>query len=82
MRTLLRVAGIGAWAGLAVAMGMGGWNFKQVGMAAYSEELLKKWPLPFYISPSGTDIGRPGHTLCSWAERVRSWGGWSRRWWR
>lgn len=39
-----------------VAMGMGGWNFEQCGMAAYSEELLRRWPLPFYISPAGADI--------------------------
>ncbi|NQU23111.1 MAG: nucleoside hydrolase [Candidatus Nealsonbacteria bacterium] len=43
-----------------VAMGMGGWNFQQVGMSAYSEELLKKWPMPFYISPSGVDV-KTGH---------------------
>jgi hypothetical protein len=45
-----------------VAMGMGGWNFQQMGMAAYSRELLEKWPRPFYISPSGKDI-RTGHRL-------------------
>jgi hypothetical protein len=39
-----------------VAMGMGGWNFQQMGMSAYTQELLDKWPLPFYISPSGADI--------------------------
>jgi hypothetical protein len=39
-----------------VAMGMGGWNFQQMGMSAYSAELLEKWPLPFYISPSGKDV--------------------------
>jgi hypothetical protein len=45
-----------------VAMGMGGWNFQQMGMAAYSQELLEKWPRPFYISPSGKDI-QTGHRL-------------------
>ncbi len=39
-----------------VAMGTGGWNFKAMGMAEYSQELLDKWPLPFYISPSGRSI--------------------------
>ena len=39
-----------------VAMGTGGWNFEAVGMSAYSAELLKKWPLDFYISPSGKTI--------------------------
>ena len=39
-----------------VAMGTGGWNFRQMGMSAYSKELLEKWPMPFYISPSGADI--------------------------
>ncbi len=39
-----------------VAMGTGGWNFKAVGMSAYSQELLEKWPMPFYISPAGKDI--------------------------
>ena len=39
-----------------VAMGLGGWNFQQMGMSAYSKELLETWPLPFYISPSGADI--------------------------
>jgi hypothetical protein len=37
-------------------MGTGGWNFQQMGMAAYSQELLEKWPTPFYISPSGREI--------------------------
>jgi hypothetical protein len=45
-----------------VAMGMGGWNFKQMGMAAYSQELLQKWERPFYISPAGTEI-ITGHRL-------------------
>ena len=39
-----------------IAMGTGGWNFKACGMAAYSEELLDKWPVPFYISPAGKKI--------------------------
>jgi hypothetical protein len=39
-----------------VAMGTGGWNFQAVGMAAYSQELLDKWPMPFYISPAGRQI--------------------------
>ena len=39
-----------------VAMGTGGWNFQQMGMAAYSKELLEKWPVHLYISPSGADI--------------------------
>lgn len=39
-----------------VAMGMGGWNFEQCGMAAYCQELLQRWPLPFYISPAGEEI--------------------------
>jgi hypothetical protein len=43
-----------------VAMGMGGWNFEQMGMAAYCQELLDKWPRPFYISPSGEAI-KTGH---------------------
>ena len=38
------------------AMGTGGWNFQQMGMSAYSKELLEKWPTPFFISPSGKDI--------------------------
>lgn len=45
-----------------VAMGMGGWNFKQMGMAAYSEELLQNWDQPFYISPAGEEI-LTGHRL-------------------
>jgi hypothetical protein len=43
-----------------VAMGTGGWNFQQMGMSAYSQELLEKWPAPFYISPSGRAI-KTGH---------------------
>lgn len=39
-----------------VAMGMGGWNFQQVGMSAYCAELLEKWPLDFYISPAGKKV--------------------------
>ena len=39
-----------------VAMGMGGWNFQQMGMSAYSKELLEEWPTPLFISPSGADI--------------------------
>ncbi len=45
-----------------VAMGMGGWNFEQMGMAAYCKELLETWPMPFYISPSGKTI-ITGHRL-------------------
>ena len=45
-----------------VAMGMGGWNFQQMGMSAYCQELLDKWPLPFYISPKGKAI-KTGHRL-------------------
>ena len=45
-----------------VAMGTGGWNFQQMGMSAYCQELLEKWPLPFYISPSGRAI-KTGHRL-------------------
>ena len=45
-----------------VAMGMGGWNFVQMGMSAYTEELLREWPVPFYISPAGRDI-LTGHRL-------------------
>lgn len=43
-----------------VAMGLGGWNFKAMGMSAYSQELLEKWPKPFYISPQGATI-KTGH---------------------
>ena len=45
-------AKVGRW----VAMGTGGWNFQAVGMAAYCQELLKKWPTPFYMSPAGKQI--------------------------
>lgn len=45
-----------------VAMGMGGWNFQAMGMSAYCRELLDKWPMPFYISPSGASI-KTGHRL-------------------
>lgn len=45
-----------------VAMGMGGWNFQKMGMSVYSQELLDKWPTPFFISPSGKDI-KTGHRL-------------------
>jgi hypothetical protein len=45
-----------------VAMGMGGWNFQQMGMSVYCQELLDKWPLSFYISPSGKAI-KTGHRL-------------------
>lgn len=45
-----------------VAMGTGGWNFQQMGMSAYCQELLDKWPMPFYISPSGRAI-KTGHRL-------------------
>jgi hypothetical protein len=39
-----------------VAMGTGGWNFQAMGMSEYCQELLDKWPMPFYISPSGRSI--------------------------
>lgn len=39
-----------------VAMGMGGWNFEAMGMSQYFRELLDKWPMPFYVSPSGAEI--------------------------
>lgn len=45
-----------------VAMGMGGWNFQAMGMSEYCQELLDKWPMPFYISPSGQAI-KTGHRL-------------------
>jgi hypothetical protein len=45
-----------------VAMGTGGWNFQQMGMSAYCQELLDQWPLPFFISPSGKRI-KTGHRL-------------------
>jgi inosine-uridine nucleoside N-ribohydrolase len=45
-----------------VAMGMGGWNFQQMGMSDYCQELLDRWPMPFYISPSGKAI-QTGHRL-------------------
>lgn len=45
-----------------VAMGTGGWNFEAMGMSAYCQELLDKWTLPFYISPSGRSI-KTGHRL-------------------
>lgn len=45
-----------------VAMGTGGWNFQQMGMSAYCQELLDQWPLPFFISPSGRAI-KTGHRL-------------------
>ena len=45
-----------------VAMGMGGWNFQKMGMSDYAQELLDKWPMPFYISPSGKAI-KTGHRL-------------------
>ena len=45
-----------------VAMGMGGWNFQEMGMSDYTQELLDKWPMPFYISPSGKAI-KTGHRL-------------------
>jgi hypothetical protein len=45
-----------------VAMGMGGWNFRAMGMSAYSQELLERWPMPFYISPSGRQV-KTGHRL-------------------
>ena len=45
-----------------VAMGMGGWNFQAMGMSEYCRELLDKWPMPFYISPSGKTI-KTGHRL-------------------
>jgi inosine-uridine nucleoside N-ribohydrolase len=43
-----------------VAMGLGGWNFQQMGMSAYSKQLLEDWPTPLYISPSGAEI-KTGH---------------------
>lgn len=45
-----------------VAMGTGGWNFQQMGMSAYCEQLLERWPAPFFISPSGKSI-KTGHRL-------------------
>lgn len=45
-----------------VAMGTGGWNFQQMGMSAYCQELLESWPLPFCISPAGKEI-KTGHRL-------------------
>jgi len=45
-----------------VAMGMGGWNFEQMGMSAYCQELLERWPKPFHISPAGEAI-KTGHRL-------------------
>ena len=45
-----------------VAMGTGGWNFQQMGMSAYCQELLGKWPMPLFISPSGKAI-KTGHRL-------------------
>lgn len=45
-----------------VAMGTGGWNFQQMGMSAYCQELLEKWPISFYISPNGRAI-KTGHRL-------------------
>jgi hypothetical protein len=45
-----------------VAMGTGGWNFQAMGMSEYCQELLDKWPRPFYISPAGRQI-ETGHRL-------------------
>ena len=45
-----------------VAMGLGGWNFEQMGMSAYSAELFAKWPTDLYVSPSGEDVVT-GHRL-------------------
>lgn len=45
-----------------VAMGLGGWNFEQMGMAAYSAELFANWPTDVYVSPSGEDVVT-GHRL-------------------
>lgn len=45
-----------------VAMGMGGWNFQRMGVSDYIQELLDRWPMPFYISPSGKNI-ETGHRL-------------------
>ena len=45
-----------------VAMGTGGWNFQQMGMSAYCQELLDKWSMPFFMSPSGKKI-KTGHRL-------------------
>jgi hypothetical protein len=45
-----------------VAMGTGGWNFQQMGMSEYSQELLDRWPRPLFISPSGKSV-KTGHRL-------------------
>ena len=45
-----------------VAMGTGGWNFQRMGMSAYCQELLDKWPTSFFMSPSGKAI-KTGHRL-------------------
>ncbi len=63
-----------------VAMGMGGWNFQEMGMSAYCKELLERWFKPFYISPAGKDI-LTGHRLLPFTpesnpvrEAYRLWG--------
>ncbi|MFO7903423.1 MAG: hypothetical protein R6U98_12235, partial [Pirellulaceae bacterium] len=38
------------------------WNFQQMGMSDYCQELLDNWPMPFFISPSGKTI-ETGHRL-------------------
>jgi len=39
-----------------VAMGGGGWNFSQNGMAEYMHELLEKWPCRLYMSSYGEKV--------------------------
>ena len=39
-----------------VAMGGGGWNFSQNGMAEYMHELLEKWPCKLYMSSYGKKV--------------------------
>jgi len=39
-----------------VAMGGGGWNFSQNGMAEYMPELLEKWPCKLYMSSYGEKV--------------------------
>jgi len=39
-----------------VAMGGGGWNFSQNGMAEYIPELLEKCPCPLYLSSYGKSV--------------------------
>ncbi len=63
-----------------VAMGLGDWNFQAMGMSAYFQELLDKWPRPFFVSPAGQEI-KTGHRLLPGApesnpvrEAYRLWG--------